>query len=260
MEPFSNRVAIVSKTLLVIPHYNDVTRLALFLPDLLETLPPHFSILISDDGSTEKQKKLLLALTSKMKSHSGGEKAILLNPLFSARNTGKGGAVYRGWDHSEGFSLVAFTDADGAVCAREIVRTERFFRSEGCTAEALFANRVKMLGRTIHRSVYRHLSGRVFATLVSELARVPVFDTQCGLKILKSEAYQKICPYFSTQGFAFDVELLLLLLKSGFSVIEFPVDWKDISGSKVRLFRDSIRMSLEVLKIHKRVNSLHIVS
>ncbi len=244
----------MSKTLLVIPHYNDVSRLELFLPDLIQTLPPRFAILISDDGSAPEQQELLSALISRMQSGEG--MPVLLDPLFTNKNTGKGGAVHRGWNHSEGYSLIAFTDADGAVSAREILRAEEFFRSPVCHADALLASRVKMLGRTIHRSFRRHLSGRVFATLVSELARVPAFDTQCGLKILKIEAYRKIRPHLTSQGFAFDVELLLLLLKSKCAVVEFPVDWEDVPGSKVSLLRDSIRMTFEVLKIHKRVNAL----
>lgn len=246
----------MSKTLLVIPHYNDVLRLEVFLPDLMQTLPPRFSILISDDGSSPEQQELLSALISRMQS--GERMPVLLDPLFTKKNTGKGGAVHRGWNHSGsgGFTLIAFADADGAVSAREILRAEEFIRSPICHADALLASRVKMLGRTIHRSLRRHLSGRVFATLVSELARVPAYDTQCGLKILTIEAYQKIRPYLSTQGFAFDVELLLLLLQSGCAVVEFPIDWEDVPGSKVRLFKDSIGMALEVLKIHARAKAL----
>jgi dolichyl-phosphate beta-glucosyltransferase len=120
----------------------------------------------------------------------------------------------------------------------------------------LFANRVKMLGRRVERSLTRHLSGRVFATLVSNVGRVPAYDTQCGLKMLGVEAYGRIRPHQRTVGFAFDVELCLLLLRFGLRVVEFPVDWRDVPGSKVRLLRDSWRMAWEVFRIRRRVEGL----
>lgn len=230
----------------------------MFLPNLLKILPKHFTILISDDGSNPHQQELLRALVENTRELHGVGGPLLLPTLFTEKNTGKGGAVYRGWKYSDGFSALSFTDADGAVSAGEIFRAECYFRSQECKADALLASRVKMLGRTIHRSLPRHLSGRIFATLVSELLHIPAYDTQCGFKILKIEVYERIRPYLSTPGFAFDVELLLLLLQSGSVVVEFPVDWEDVAGSKVSLLRDSIRMTVEVLKMHRRVQSLQI--
>ena len=247
-----------NKTLLVIPCYNDTSRLRLFLPDLLSTLDERFSILISDDGSSHDHREDLGDLVS---TFGGGEKKgkpELLSPIYAERNTGKGGAVLRGWASSESFDVLAFTDADGAVSAGEILRAEKFFRSqEADSYDALFASRVKMLGRTVERSLKRHLSGRIFATLVSNLGGLPAYDTQCGLKFVRAGAYQKIASHLQCQGFAFDVELCLLLRKFGFSIVEFPVDWRDVPGSKVSLIRDSWRMALEVGKIVKRVEKLH---
>ena len=171
-------------------------------------------------------------------------------------NSGKGGAVFRGWREGAGYGLLAFADADGAVSAREILRAEQHMRSSSPSIDALFGSRVKMLGRTIHRSRIRHYSGRVFATLVSVVGRVPAYDTQCGLKILTAAAFKKINPHAQSVGFAFDVELLLLLLKTGQRVVEFPIDWEDIAASKVHLLRDSTRMAREVFRIRRRLDAL----
>jgi glycosyltransferase involved in cell wall biosynthesis len=240
------------RTALVIPHYNDASRLAPFLKDLCCELPEHFEVLVSDDGSRPLERVALRRVVREAQAGWGGP-AKLLDPLFADKNTGKGGAVLRGWDVAEG-DVLAFADADGAVGSGEIARAEAFFRSSA--DNALFANRVKMLGRTVERSLKRHLSGRVFATLVSNVARIPAYDTQCGLKFLRRGAFEKIRPYQETLGFAFDVELCLLLLKFGFRVIEFPVDWRDVPGSKVSLLRDSWRMAREVFRIRRRVEGI----
>jgi len=41
-------------------------------------------------------------------------------------------------------------------------------------------------------------------------------------------------------------------------VIEFPVDWRDVPGSKVNLLRDSWRMAREVFRIRRRVDGIAI--
>jgi glycosyltransferase involved in cell wall biosynthesis len=246
------------KTHLIIPHYNDTERLESFLEALLSGLPERFSILLSDDGSTPHERERLAALIHAVQQKQSGGGPVFLDPLFTPRNTGKGGAILRGWDHAGDADLLAFADADGAVSASEILRAEKFFRSpEAVDTDALFASRVKMLGRSVERSLKRHLSGRVFATLVSIVGRVPAYDTQCGLKILRRSAFEKIRPHQQTIGFAFDVELCLLLRKFGCRIIEFPVDWSDIPGSKVSLLRDSTRMAREVFEIRRRVYGLN---
>jgi glycosyltransferase involved in cell wall biosynthesis len=246
------------KTHLAIPHYNDTERLESCLEALQRGLPERFSILVSDDGSTPHEREGLEALIHAVQQKQSGGGPVFLDPLFTLRNTGKGGAILRGWDHAGDADLLAFADADGAVSASEILRAENFFRSpEAATIDALFASRVKMLGRTVERSLKRHLSGRVFATLVSIVGRVPAYDTQCGLKILRRSAFEKIRPHQQTIGFAFDVELCLLLRKFGCRIIELPVDWSDIPGSKVSLLRDSSRMAREVFKIRHRVDGLN---
>jgi glycosyltransferase involved in cell wall biosynthesis len=248
----------MSRTLLVIPHYNDAERLEPFMKELIRMLPSHFSILVSDDGSRNSEREKLVSQIHHFQALTACHGPQVMKSLFAEKNEGKGAAIIRGWKEAEGFSLLAFTDADGAVSAEEIIRAESFFRSEGCNTEALFGSRVKMLGRSIQRSLLRHISGRIFATLVSEIGKIPVYDTQCGLKILTLEAYQCIKPYLHTQGFAFDVELALLLIKYKKKIIEFPIDWNDVPGSKVRLIRDAVRMSWQILKIKKSVNALQV--
>jgi glycosyltransferase involved in cell wall biosynthesis len=243
------------RALLVIPHYNDADRLALFMPRLISVLPNHFDVLVSDDGSMEDEREKLRALCDAAGSRVVGPR--LLTPLFTARNTGKGGAILRGWNTAQSdHEFLAFADADGAVSADEIARAEHALRLDMPDIGLLLGSRVKMLGRTVTRSFKRHLSGRIFATLVSEFCRIPVYDTQCGLKIIRHNVWEAIATHSRTEGFAFDVELLLLVLKQGIKVIEFPVDWHDVPGSKVSLLRDSWEMALEVEAIRNRIGPL----
>lgn len=245
------------RILLVVPCYNDVARLSEFLPELARGLTAKFRVLVSDDGSEVKERQALQRLVEGVREK--GTAGCTVEVVFTERNTGKGGALMRGWAKLGDEAWVGFVDADGAVGLSEILRAEAWL-GEQSRIDALFGSRVKMLGREVERSWKRHLSGRIFATMVSELGRVPVYDSQCGLKLVRAAAYRRVAPFLQTEGFAFDVELLLLLMNLGCRVVEFPVDWRDVPGSKVSLLRDSWRMALEVMRIQKRVAGLDLDS
>ena len=170
-------------------------------------------------------------------------------------NQGKGGAVYAGWAQASAeVDRLAFTDADGSCSAAEVARviSSHTLAGEGAEPTAFFASRIKMLGRRVDRLVQRHLLGRVFATLVSELLGIPVYDSQCGLKVVPRKAYEKVAKRLTIHRFAFDVELLVALLDTGCQVNEVPIDWHEVPGSRVRLLRDSWLMARDVLKIRER--------
>jgi len=128
----------------------------------------------------------------------------------------------------------------------------RHLTAKGSPPPAVFASRIKMLGRNVDRLFSRHLLGRVYATLVSELLRIPVYDSQCGLKLVPRPAFEAVQDRLTVEGFAFDVDLLVALLDSGCAVEEFPIDWHEKPGGSVRLFRDPWRMAWDVWRIRQK--------
>src|SRR5262249_27785523 len=94
--------------------------------------------------------------------------------------------------------------------------------------------------------------GRIFATFVSVLTGIGIYDSQCGLKVIRRDAFASIEEHLKETRFAFDVELTLLLLANGFRIREVPINWKEVPGSKVSIVRDSIRMFSGVLQIRQR--------
>lgn len=243
------------RCLLVIPHYKDTDRLRPFLGELVRSLGRDFAVLVSDDGSGPAEFERLGELVAGMTVAAGEDAPILCEPITSERNRGKGAAVRAGWDCGREFEFLAFTDADGAVGAREIRRCYESFIERIEEHDVLIGSRVRMLGRQVERRLVRHLSGRVFATAVSLLTGLNSYDTQCGLKLLKREVFEEISAECQSSGFAFDVELLLLAIREGFRIKEFPLDWRDIAGTKVNLLFDSLPMLLEVRATARRVGA-----
>jgi glycosyltransferase involved in cell wall biosynthesis len=237
--------------LLVIPHYKHLGQFRAFLPTLVGQLADDIAILVSDDGSGEETTTALAGEIYAARAQPGGER--LRPPLLAPVNRGKGHAVYAGWKTATTEDWLAFVDADGAVSATEINRAWAHLRAAGDAPDVLIASRVAKLGRTVERSLYRHLSGRIFATIASLVSGLQVYDSQCGLKFIRREAFAKIAPYARAERFAFDMELLMLAAAAGCRIEEFPIDWRHMPGGKVSVARDSLPMLVELLRARRSV-------
>ena len=161
-------------------------------------------------------------------------------------NVGKGGAVYAAWDFDDDSEWVGLLYADGSIPPHEVLRVLSLLTQED-PPDAFFASRCKILGRTVHRSWLRHVCGRVFATLVAVVTGIPVYDSQCGFKLIRRRCYEAVRSRLREKRFAFDVELLVALREIGARIIEVPIDWFDVPGSKLHFLRDTWRMLTAVI-------------
>jgi dolichyl-phosphate beta-glucosyltransferase len=241
--------------LIAIPCFRESNRLPLFLDSLCDELaeaPFQMSIVIVDDGSGHSEAAALRSVVDDFRTRYP---RLIGDPVFLRKNLGKGGAVYAAWKaalSNPAPELLCFVDADGAVPAYEVRRLiEQLFADRDHRWDGLFGSRVKMLGSTVKRRAVRHYTGRVFATFASVLTGIEIYDSQCGLKVIRRTAYAAIEKQLSEKRFAFDVELTLLLIKGGFKIREVPINWEEVPGSKVKILRDSIRMFSGVLRIRQ---------
>lgn len=243
---------------LVVPCYHESARCGKFLSDLRDatgSTPWKVTIQVVDDGSGPEEARALAEVVEGTRSGMGGFH--FAEPLLLPHNLGKGGAVYAGWNTAPpSATWLGFIDADGATPARELQRMVETAAAAHDAVDGLLASRVKMLGRTVHRTAKRHIVGRVYATLSSVLTGFSVYDSQCGCKIFRAACIRKIQPHLTETGFGFDMELLTLLSRAGARLVEFPVDWEDIPGSKVRLFRDSVRMFASLWRLRAKLRKL----
>ncbi len=243
----------------MIPHYRDAGRLEPFLRELVAGLTDSFGVLVSDDGSGDLELGRLRDVVERCRGALREGGTMILDPVVAERNAGKGAAVYAGWRAGLAeaggvrWDALAFADADGAVNVGEIRRGVGQFERRAGEIDGLIGCRVKMLGRRVERQLTRHLSGRVFATMVKLIAGLDTYDSQCGFKIFKREAVERFVAVGRSYGFAFDVELLLMAEKFGYRVEEFPVDWRDVRGGKVSLLRDPLPMLVDVWRVRERV-------
>jgi dolichyl-phosphate beta-glucosyltransferase len=235
---------------LVIPAFREGRRIAPFLEELLpllESEPLAWRVTVVDDGSGEAEAGLLRKVLAPLaRSHAS------LRSLELPRNRGKGGAVKAGWDASPDCEYLALADADGSVGAREIARLGRLAWERRNESLTLFGSRIKMLGRSVERKASRHYGGRIFATLVSLVSGAGVYDSQCGAKFLPAAVYKRVRLVLREDGFAFDVELMMAVLRAGHTIEEVPVDWHHAPEGTLSFLPEAFRMSLALAAIRRR--------
>jgi dolichyl-phosphate beta-glucosyltransferase len=239
----------LQKVILIFPCYNEAAR---FDPDRFRDFGnlPGVSLLFVNDGSTDATEKTLRSFCRT----SGA----LADVLCLDRNRGKGEAVRRGMLHALelGARVVGYIDADLSTPMAEVGRMLATLQAEPLSV--LMGSRIQYLGTSIERSPLRHYIGRLFATVASVILDIPVYDTQCGAKLLRSSPSLRGAlaePFVSR--WCFDVELLgrLLIGASAWSAVpldqvrEFPLrEWHDVPDSKLGL-RDSVRIAVELARV-----------
>ena len=240
---------------LVIPAYREIRRLPLFLRGLVTLLAnAKFTteILVVDDGSPkDEQEQLLGALPI-------GDCGMcrVLDPLFFPENHGKGYAIIEGWRRGAGAAWLGFVDADGAAAPDEVLRLLGLATQNSTVPPpCLFASRVRMLGRKTNRTLGRYLLGRLFANIASAMIDLPVYDSQCGFKLVPACHYEKIAPLLQEARFCFDIELLLALHHAGAPIEEVPIDWRDVAGGHVHAWRDGFAMLRRLPAIRARARA-----
>ncbi len=244
----------MTSTTLVVPCFNEASRLPgeTYLSCLEKNAD--LDVLFIDDGSTDDTSDVLQQLCER----SSGRCESLRLPV----NQGKAEAVRQGILRAldSEASLVGFWDADLAIPLEAIPDLAGVFEERPETL-MVFGSRVRMLGREVDRDPFRHYAGRLFATVVSLLLDVAVYDTQCGAQLFRAcptvkDLFQE--PFITR--WIFDVEILARLKRTlspeawknlGELVSEYPLpSWQDVSGSKVRP-QDFLHAPLDLTAIYR---------
>jgi dolichyl-phosphate beta-glucosyltransferase len=140
------------------------------------------------------------------------------------RNRGTGHAVRAGIAAARG-AFRLFADADGATPIAELERLEGPLK-EG--ADVVIGSRaLPDPSVSVRALTHRVWAGRVFNWLVARVGLQGIADTQCGFKGFRGSIAGDLFPLLRTDGFAFDVELLLLAQRRGYRIVEAAVNWAD---------------------------------
>jgi len=224
---------------IVIPAYNEEKRLDKTLNKINEFLKANkelkTEIIVVNDGSSDKTADLV-------KNY----KNLQIKLLNNEKNMGKGYCVRRGVLEANN-DIILFTDAD---LSTPIEFLNHFLKHHEMGFDIVIASRVvKGAEKKIRQPIWRDLMGRFFNILVRIILGLKIKDTQCGFKSFKKDVAKIIFSRQTIFDFGFDPEILFIANVKNYKIKEYPVEWYDVKGTKVKAIKDSIKMFLELIKI-----------
>ena len=159
---------------------------------------------------------------------------------------GKGGALIEGLRLAPRADLIGYVDADGATAPPAFLDLIRQTGDADCVIGSRWLPEAVLHQMQTGR---RQFASRVFHGIVQFFFRMNIRDTQCGAKVMRRAAVEKIHSSLCIADMAFDINLLYLLKRAGCTVLEVPTEWTDQVGSKVALGRTSLTMLLSVIRL-----------
>ncbi|MBN1120418.1 MAG: glycosyltransferase family 2 protein [Anaerolineae bacterium] len=223
---------------IIIPAYNEQERLPTSLDQLVEFTARQdygIEVIVVNNNSSDKTSEIAADYASRYDC---------IQALDEPRQ-GKGAAVNTGIMAGKGDYLFV-CDADFSMPVEEI---SKFMPPALNGYDIAIASRELPDSRRIDEPAYRHLMGRVFNFIVRVLAIPEIQDTQCGFKVFSREVAKKVFPMQTIDGWAFDVEILFIAQRLGYSIVEVPITWHYMPQSRISPLRDSINMLLEVIRV-----------
>ncbi|WP_447636455.1 glycosyltransferase [Flavobacterium microcysteis] len=236
----------MNQTLFIIPFYNEGKRIS--FEEYLQIMGASNEIdfLLINDGSSDDTLDILNKLSEKLENCT----------VYSlSQNSGKAEAIRQGILHSEKrYEYIGYLDADFSTPVSEMIRLLDNAKNDK-KLNIVLGSRVKLLGNQVVRSQARHYFGRIFATIISKIIlRVPVYDTQCGAKIIKADIAKKLFEKPFLTRWIFDVEMLLRYKISYpdflIAVKEFPLEtWIEKGNTSIKL-KEFLIFPFQILKIY----------
>jgi glycosyltransferase involved in cell wall biosynthesis len=227
--------------LLLIPAYNEENRIEPVLRDYGRYFQQEYH-----------GKFQLVVVLNGCKDNTLGvvQKVVAQYPFISfldfAEAIGKGGALIEGLKLAPLGDLIGYVDADGATPPRAFHDLVRKSGEADCVIGSRWLPESIL---HVEQTDRRQFASRVFHFIVELLFRMHIKDTQCGAKVMRRQAVEKIHSALRIADMAFDINLLYSLKREGFRILEVPTEWTDKLGSKVTLFRTSLTMFLSVVRI-----------
>ncbi len=214
------------------------------LPRFLQTIADHcrkspltYEVIVVDDGSSDGTAQAAESFRPAL-TH--------LTVLRLAHNRGKGFAVKSGFFAARG-EIVLFLDADGSTPVEEIERNLHYLKE---SFDIIIGSRViQNQDCRVNALAYRRWIGIIFNFLVHNLLIKNIKDTQCGFKMFRRSIIRPLFGRVYLNGFGFDLETLFIAEKMGYKIKEVAVNWTHVDGSKINLFKDSLRMFFNIIQI-----------
>jgi len=226
---------------LVIPAFNEEKRLSLTLNSIYAYFMNedfYWEVIVVDDGSSDQTSTVAESFKQVIPS---------IQLIRNDANHGKGYSIRQGIAKARG-SVIGFMDADYKTPIEEI---EKFLPALVAGYDIVIGSRGLPGARTEYPvSWHRLIGSRVFGIIMHVIVGLrDISDTQCGFKFFRKEIALDLFARQILNGYMFDVEILYLAEKSGYSIKQIPIRWMFDPDSRLRLIRGNMANMLELFRI-----------
>ena len=198
----------------------------------------HISIVISDNGSTDKTEIISEELA---KFYSGRLRYSRVD------KRGVGLALKTSWAKSTA-DVVGYMDLDLATDISHLNEVIKLFQTTD--VDILYGTRLHALSDVKGRKFKREAISRIFNRLLGLYLGTSFSDGMCGFKFLKRKHLLSLINNgANSDGWFFCTELLAVAEWKSLNLYELPVKWNDDPNSKVNI----LKLTLEYLKAMKKL-------
>lgn len=226
----------------IFPAHNEEARISSALEKTISYLNHQdysSEIIVVENGSTDQTLEIATSFQSRFPALT----------VIHEDARGKGLAVKRGMLAARGDWRIT-CDVDLSMPVEEIYR----FIPPQQSSDIVIASREAPGAHRYNEPQSRHLVGRAFNTVVRIMALPGIQDSQCGFKCFSRKAAEELFPIQTIAGWTFDVEILFIARKHGYSLVEIGIPWYYDDHSKVKISKDFSQVVSDLFKI--RMNSL----
>ena len=227
---------------IVIPAHNEQDRIGPMLDAYLARCPgSEMRFLVALDRCTDRTADVVAARAAR-------DRRVV---TISYPKLGKGGVLMETFRRCDA-DLVGFVDADGATPPSEMLRLIEAARDRD---GAIASRRHPASVLPARRSLAREVASAGFSFWVRRLFGLPYADTQCGAKVFRREAMERMLPLLTSRDFLFDVDVLLVARRLGYRIETVPTIWIDREGSRLNASADAKKMAASTMRLwlHHRV-------
>ena len=234
---------------LILPAYNEARTIQATMREAIsyfEQRGMHWELIVAADGTDGTREAARAVDAGAGKIHVIGHED----------RCGKGRGIREAVALASG-AAIGFADADNKVPISEFDGVRAALESG---AHIVIGSR-RLRNSQIERGQpwYRKAGGKAFRAVMRTVAGLPaITDSQCGFKFFRREAAKELFRRQRIDGYMFDVEILMLAARLGYTVREVPVRWRDDGDSRLDLIAGNLRNARDILRIrylHRHVHA-----
>lgn len=229
---------------IIIPAWNEAGKIAGDIREIslyIKNVNPSTELIIVDDGSSDN--------TAEIAENAADYDSFDIKVIRYSPHRGKGCAVRKGILESLG-DVVMFMDSGQNVTLEFITSGLKLIKQRSC--DILIGSRY-LPESVIKKKLiwYRRLISYIFRQNVKRYFHLPEFvtDTQCGFKFFKGDIARELFGKSGSDGFIFDLEIILLALEKKYKICEFPIEWRCDRDSRLSLVRSFIPILRDLRKL-----------